>query len=78
MRPSIRQRISRLHLWIGEALGLTKYRNCWHCKHCREFDADTKGIVLCDLDFEEDGVCAITDPSEAVWCLDWFEEKDEC
>lgn len=60
--------LTRIHLWVGEVLGLTHYRNCWSCGHCREFEGDERAIVLCDLCLNEDGVCAITDPCEAVWC----------
>ena len=76
-KPSIRQRLSWLHLKIGEKLGLTKYRNCWDCEHCHDIDYDTKFMMLCDLEYEQEGVYAITDPSEAVWCLDGFEERHD-
>lgn len=30
----IRRTLTRLHLWIGEKLGLTHYSNCHNCRHC--------------------------------------------
>jgi hypothetical protein len=64
----IRHRLTRIHLWIGEALGLTHYRSCWGCCHCKEYGGDERDHIWCDVDYEEDGVLAITNPSEAVWC----------
>lgn len=67
----IRRAFTRLHLWIGEMLGLTHYRNCHHCKHC---DASSEpALVWCDLYLEDDGVLAATDPCEAVWCYEYIE-----
>ena len=65
---AIKHRLTRIHLWIGEALGLTHYKSCWGCGHCHEFDKRNRDIILCDVDSGDDGVYAITCPSEAVWC----------
>lgn len=66
--------LMRAHLWIGEALGLTHYRNCWTCKRCKDLHLGPS-ICGCNLYEHEDRVIAITDPSEAVWCLD-YERND--
>lgn len=71
----IRKLLTRLHLWVGEALGLTHYRNCHTCKHCKAYGELGPSIIGCDLYLREDGVLAITDPCEAVWCED-FEEGE--
>ena len=68
----IRRRLTRIHLWIGEALGLTHYRNCHDCIH--RADCSDVNLVLCDLYLKEEGALAFTDPCEAVWC-DFFEER---
>ena len=68
----VRRVATRLHLWIGEKLGLTHYRNCHTCKHC---DALSKpDLVWCDLYLEDHGVLAATDPCEAVWCDEYIEK----
>lgn len=58
--------LTRAYLWVGEALGLTHYRNCHDCRHCDP--SSEPALVWCDLCLEEDGVLAATDPCEAVWC----------
>jgi hypothetical protein len=68
----LRDALVRLHIWIGERLGLTHYRNCHTCKH--RADSSSAELVWCDLDLEEDGMLAVTDPCEAVWC-DWYERR---
>lgn len=65
---SFKSRLTRLHLAVGELLGLTHYRNCWDCKRCHEAFASSRSVCCCDLYYDEDGVYAITDPCEAVWC----------
>ena len=65
---AIRHRLTRIHLWIGEALGLTHYRSCWSCRHCREHWDGDRDFIWCASDYEADGVYACTNPSEAVWC----------
>lgn len=63
---SIRNMATRAHLWIGEALGLTHYRNCHTCVHRAPESEMT--LVWCDQYLQEDGCLAATDPCEAVWC----------
>lgn len=70
------ERLTRAHLAIGEALGLTHYRNCWDCSRCHGI-GDERSIVLCDLYYDDDGVYAFTDPSEAVWCHSFKETKHD-
>lgn len=69
----IRKALTRLHLWIGEKLGLTHYRNCHGCAH-RDSSSDME-LVWCDLYLEEDGALAATDPCEAVWCEEYVERS---
>jgi len=71
----LKSALTRLHLWIGESLGLTHYRNCYGCKHCRDLH-DKWHFIGCALYLEEDGQLALTDPCEAVWC-DEYEEGEE-
>lgn len=70
----IRSKLVRFHIWIGEKLGLTHYRNCHDCTHCDK-EVSEPWLIWCDLYLKEDGVLAATDPCEAVWC-DSFEEMD--
>lgn len=72
----LKSALTRLHLWIGESLGLTHYRNCHGCRHCRDFEDLGPAFIGCDLYLEEDCQLAITDPCEAVWC-DEYEEGEE-
>lgn len=65
----IKRMLTAIHLWVGELLGLTHYRNCHTCLH--RSDESTCELVWCDLYFEEHEVLAATDPSEAVWCHDY-------
>lgn len=65
---------TRLHLWIGEFLGLTHYRNCHTCVHRDKHSSDA--LVWCDLLLGEHGCLACTDPCEAVWC-DKYERATE-
>ena len=67
----VRHALTRIHLWVGEKLGLTHYRNCYLCSHCDE--SSEPALVWCDLYLDEDGVLAATDPSEAVWCDEFAE-----
>lgn len=74
-------RLTRLHLWLGELLGVTRYQNCWNCKHCEVFSTHADGTPLADIvacsAMEDEHECwAITDPCEAVWC-DMFEGKED-
>ena len=71
---SIKGRLTKFHLWIGEAIGLTHYRNCHDCTHCA--DCSYENLVLCDLYFKEEGVLAVTDPCEAVWCNGFKDRGD--
>lgn len=69
--------LTRVHLSIGELLGLTHYRNCWDCKHAID-SFDSPCVCSCGRWEEEDGVViAITDPCEAVWCQD-FDGREGC
>lgn len=68
----IKRAFVRFHLWIGEKLGLTHYRNCHTCGHCDK--ASEPSLVWCDLYMDEDGVLVATDPSEAVWCDEYIEK----
>ena len=43
----IRQALTRFHLWVGEKLGLTHYRNCHDCIH--RVDCSDYNLVMCDL-----------------------------
>ena len=74
----IRYRLTRIHLWIGEKLGLTHYRNCHSCKHCHRYEELGPELIGCDVYRSDpdipDDFLAITDPSEAVWC-DEYEDK---
>lgn len=72
----IRSALTSLHLRIGEALGLTHYRNCHSCKHCADFEGLGPRLIGCDLYLAENGQLAITDPCEAVWC-DEYEGEGE-
>ena len=72
----IRKWMTRAHLRVGEALGLTRYRNCHGCSHCRQLEGLSPEIIGCDLYLaDEDGQLAITDPSEAVWCDEFRDRK---
>ena len=66
--------VTRLHLWIGELLGLTHYRNCHTCAHRDKHSSDA--LVWCDLLLEEHGCLACTDPCEAVWCDEYEKNGD--
>lgn len=69
---ALRSSLVRAHVWVGEALGLTHYRNCHGCVHCDE--ASEPGLVWCALYLDDGGLLAATDPCEAVWC-DEYEER---
>ena len=71
-RMSIKGKLTRIYLWIGEALGLTHYRNCHNCGHCDK--ASEPALVWCDLYLQDHGCLAATDPCEAVWC-DSFKDR---
>ena len=72
--------LTRIHLWVGERLGITRYGNCWNCKygkvHAINGDTPCKGVVRCVAQEDEDTCAAICDPCEAVWC-GLFEEKGD-
>lgn len=70
----IRHALTRAHLWIGEVLGLTHYRNCHGCEHCKSYKELGPNIIGCDLHLKEHGILAITDPCEAVWCYEYAEK----
>ena len=72
----IRKALIRLHLWIGEKLGLTHYRNCHDCAHCVK-EVSEPSLIWCDLYLKENGVLAAADPSEAVWCDEFAEGVGE-
>lgn len=74
-------RLTRLHLWLGELLGVTRYDNCWNCRHADVLAAHSDGtpvmgVVWCKAQEDEDEDGAICDPCEAVWC-DMFEDKED-
>lgn len=75
----IRYRLTRIHLWIGEHLGLTRYVSCWSCKHSRvvEESPEVCGCVAT----EDDRSCtfgyAAVSCSEAVWCPYYSEREWE-
>lgn len=71
----IKQVLTRIHLWVGETLGLTHYRNCHSCVH-RDDTSDME-LVWCDLYMESDGVLAATNPCEAVWCDEYVDKTKE-
>ena len=66
----IRNWLTRAHLWVGEHLGLTHYRNCWSCESAVVID-ESPAVCGC-VATEEERSCtfgyAATDPCEAVWC----------
>lgn len=71
----IRKLLTAIHLSIGEALGLTHYRNCWDCKHCKGIGL---GADVCGCTRNSHGgkYCyAIIDPCAAVWCHEFVEVK---
>lgn len=60
-------RLTQVHLWVGEHLGLTRYTSCWTCKHSHVIgeSSDVCGCVVT----EDDHACAtVVCCSEAVWC----------
>lgn len=60
-------KLTRVHLWVGEHLGLTRYTSCWTCEHSCVVDEspDVCGCVAT----EDDHACmTIVCCSEAVWC----------
>ena len=65
----IMRKFASLHLWVGEVLGFTHYRNCYRCKYC--VPSDEMGFVWCSKYVEEEGCMAATNSSEAVWCHDF-------
>ena len=76
MKPSIRHRLTRIHLWIGEHLGLTRYASCWDCewvrttKWCAEHDVINEIMEENETQNHDKGVC---------WC--WkvaCEDEDGC
>ena len=71
----MRRLFARFHLWLGERLGLTHYRNCWDCKHCHAVSETDHGLIMCDLYLNEDGAMAFTDPCEAVWCWGFWRRR---
>lgn len=77
-RRGIMQALTRAHLWLGEAIGLTYYRNCHSCTHCHKYGDCGPETVGCDIYQKDvdmpDDFLAVTDPSEAVWCYE-FENK---
>lgn len=73
--------LTGIHLWLGERLGITRYENCWNCRHGRAyaFKGDglpCMGVVKCAAQEDDGTLAAICDPCEAVWC-GLFEEKGD-
>ena len=73
----LKYRLTRIHLWIGEHLGLTRYVSCWSCKSSRvvEESPEVCGCVAT----EEDRSCtfgyAAVSSCEAVWCPFYSERE---
>lgn len=73
----IRWRLTAIHLWIGEHLGLTRYASCWSCKHSRvvEESPEVCGCVAT----EDDRSCTFgygaVSSCEAVWCPYYVERE---
>ncbi len=61
--------LTRIHLWIGEHLGLTRYTSCWSCKHARVID-QSADVCCCAA---TPGELMIACCSEAVWCPSYEE-----
>lgn len=66
-------KLTRLHLWLGELLGITRYESCWGCRHAHVLAYKGDGspcmnVCACDLNESEHEVRAITCPCEAAWC----------
>lgn len=64
--------LTRIHLWIGEHLGLTRYTSCWSCKHARVID-QSPDVCRC---VATPGEWVIACCSEAVWCPNYKERKE--
>jgi hypothetical protein len=62
--------LTRIHLWIGEHLGLTRYTSCWACKHARVID-QSPDVCRCAA---TPGNWVIACCSEAVWCPRYEQE----
>ena len=73
----IRWRLTAIHLWIGEHLGLTRYVSCWSCEHSRVVDEspDVCGCVATEDDRECTFGYAAVCCAEAVWC-EYFKERE--
>ena len=75
MIEKIMRALTRLHLWLGELLGLTHYRSCYDCKYHETIEREPgiesiPGHVWC-LKYAEEDCLAATCSSEAVWCRDF-------
>ena len=53
----VKGRLTRIHLWIGEALHLTRYVCCWDCKWARDDSwAIEKGFTYACTDGEDERI----------------------
>lgn len=70
-------KLTQVHLWVGEHLGLTRYTSCWACKHSRVIDEspDVCGCVATEDDRACTFGCGIVCCSDAVWCP-YYEEEE--
>lgn len=44
-------KLTRLHLWVGERLAITRYACCWNCRHAhdmRTLDHSEPDVCRCD------------------------------
>ena len=73
----IRWRLTAIHLWIGEHLGLTRYVSCWSCKHSRVIE-ESPEVCGC-VATEDDRLCTFgygaVSCCEAVWCPYYVEKE---
>lgn len=79
----VKDQLTQVHLWVGELLGLTHYRNCWDCVHSKAVEpplysgqiaaAAKLNKSVCNCMIDDGGYPAFCDPSEAVWCAYYTE-----
>lgn len=61
----IKRAIQRLHIRVGDALGLTRFNSCTECVWYKSLGANG----LCRHPHAgQDKSSAVTKPCEAVWC----------
>ena len=65
-KPSIQQRLTRIHLWMGEHLGLTRYASCWDCKWVRTTKWCVEHGAIC-ANLDDDGDIPHYDKG-LCWC----------